>query len=459
MAGPWDNVNLPSGPTPASYGGRLVDFSGIGNLYSDYAQGQAQQQQLNLMNMFKGGLPTDAQGNIDQGKLIDAYLKAKGGEAVPGMLQQLLRQRAISANESEGQAPFMPSTSAGAGSASRVAENTPQTGEDTMRGGPPVQQATEGMISAVPDSGPNAGRNIAPEVNAAGARTMPGADLVPPSWLAAGRTPQQYADYALRQARNYELAGFPEAGRTWQARGQAVLDTIKQSAEITPEQKEARAAGMSAPDYQSFKKTSEAAGEATGKRIGEVITEGGAPARTALNAINVMDDAFTRAGNHLFTGPGAEHVLHIKQAAANWFGADLRFAQGVAEADTITKLNAQLAAASAKAMTARPSQLEFLSFQKNNPGLMNSAAGSKILLSILRQTNQQKIDLGRLAMDPRNRANWAAVEDAYYKAHPIETPFAVQPPAHKIEYLKAHPDTAKQFDEVFGLGSAARVLR
>jgi hypothetical protein len=101
------------------------------------------------------------------------------------------------------------------------------------------QQATEGMISAVPDSGPNAGRNMAPEINAAGTRALPGADLVPPSWLAAGRTPQDYANHSFQQARRYELSGFPEADRTWQARDQAVLDAIKQAAEPTPEQKQA----------------------------------------------------------------------------------------------------------------------------------------------------------------------------------------------------------------------------
>ena len=213
------------------------------------------------MDMFKNGLPKDPSGNIDQPAMIEAYLKLKGGEAVPGMLQQLLRQRAIAANEREDAGQTSPRDSSpqyeGSGTSSRYPGSP--SGEDTMSGSestrePPANapyglnaqgrpaQATEGIISAVPTSGPNAGRNIAPQINAAGARTQPGADLVPPAMLARGVTPQQYADYAMRQARNYELAGFPEAGRTWQARAQGVLDSIKQAAELRPHRSEARSA-------------------------------------------------------------------------------------------------------------------------------------------------------------------------------------------------------------------------
>jgi hypothetical protein len=76
----------------------------------------------------------------------------------------------------------------------------------------------------------------------------------------------------------------------------------------------------------------------------------------------------------------------------------------------------------------------------------------------MRQAAEQDIALGRLAMDPRNLRNWAAVEEGFYRNHPIESPFAVQPPESAIAHLKTNPGTAKQFDEMFGLGSAAKVL-
>ncbi len=314
----WDNVALPLPPRPNSYAAPLVDFSAIGNLGNDYFQGQQQNRQLQALNAFPNGLPRDPNtGQIDQNAMLQTYAKIKGADAVPGLLPLLLRQQALSQNEQPDMpaAPFMPQRS-------RQAENTPQSGEDTMSGGPPVVQATEGMISAVPDTGPNAGRNIAPEVNAAGIRAMPGAALVPPNMLAAGVTPQAYADYALKEARRYNLSGYPEAGKTWQARGQAVLDAIKQAAEIPTEAKLAAREGMSVPEYQSVVKGQEAVGGAVGKRVGEVVEAGGLPARHTINTLDIMEDALNRAGRNITTGPGAAEFLRLKQAAQAWLPGD-----------------------------------------------------------------------------------------------------------------------------------------
>jgi hypothetical protein len=161
----WDNINLPSGPTPNSYAGRLVDFSNVGNLYGDYAKGQLLQNQLQQQNAFPQGLPKDAQGNLDYNSIAQTLAKIGG---VPGALQALpLLQSKQWLDLYRNQGP-------------------PPTGEEEPQPQPrarqpisvpptgiPVQQATEGMISAVPQSGPNAGRNIAPEVNAAGATGTP----------------------------------------------------------------------------------------------------------------------------------------------------------------------------------------------------------------------------------------------------------------------------------------------
>jgi hypothetical protein len=85
---------------------------------------------------------------------------------------------------------------------------------------------------------------------------------------------------------------------------------------------------------------------------------------------------------------------------------------------TVSKLNAQLAAAAAKAMTARPSQLEFRAFMQNNPGLMTSVQGSRYLISVLRQASEQDIGLSRKAMDKRSWDRWSEVEDKFYKRQP-----------------------------------------
>ena len=137
-----------------------------------------------------------------------------------------------------------------------------------------------------------------------------------------------------------------------------------------------------------------------------------------------MDDAITRAGPNLTTGPGAEYMLKLKQAAQNWLGVDLK---GLPEAEVVTKLNAQLAAQAAKAMTARPSQLEFKAFMANNPGLQNSVAGTKYLIDVLRQATTQDIQLGQLASRVQDPRAWPAVEDRFYQQNPIKSPFSGQP--------------------------------
>jgi hypothetical protein len=78
-------------------------------------------------------------------------------------------------------------------------------------------------------------------------------------------------------------------------------------------------------------------------------------------------------------------------------------------------------------MTARPSQSEFLAFQRANPGLMTSVKGSLYLISVLRQATQQDVELSRKAMNTRNLSNWTDIEDQHYAKNPIKSPFTGKP--------------------------------
>jgi hypothetical protein len=131
-----------------------------------------------------------------------------------------------------------------------------------------------------------------------------------------------------------------------------------------------------------------------------------------------MDTALTLGGNNISTGPAARQVLDAKKAINNVFPGTFK---NVAEAETVDKLNAQLASAAAKAMTARPSQLEFKAFMANNPGLTTTKDGSKILLDIMRQTKQQDIALSQLAqtITPGNMHQWTDIENKFYRDHPL----------------------------------------
>ena len=177
------------------------------------------------------------------------------------------------------------------------------------------------------------------------------------------------------------------------------------------------------PQVQGSLKQYEGAGTAIGKRIGEAVEAGGTGARHTVNVLGVMEDALRRGGDHIFSGPGSEMALKVKQAAAN-LGFDVK---GTTESETVSKLNAQLAAAAAKAMTARPSQLEFRAFMSNNPGLMTSTKGSLYLISVLRQATEQDIGLSREAMKKGNWDNWTEVEDRFYAKNSIKSPFSGKP--------------------------------
>jgi hypothetical protein len=177
------------------------------------------------------------------------------------------------------------------------------------------------------------------------------------------------------------------------------------------------------PQVQGSLKQYEGAGAAVGKRIGEAVESGGTAARHTVNILNTIEESLRRGGDHMFTGPGNEMALKVKQAAAN-LGYDIK---GTTESEVVQKLNTQLASAAAKAMTARPSQLEFLNFVRANPGLMTSTKGSLYLISVLRQATEQDIGLSRKAMDKRNWDSWGSVEDAHYKANPIKSPFSGKP--------------------------------
>ena len=107
--------------------------------------------------------------------------------------------------------------------------------------------------------------------------------------------------------------------------------------------KEAATAGLTPLDYQERMKGQEAVGTAIGGRVAEAITAGGKPARDTLNDLNSIQDAVRQGGDNIKYGPGAEYWNKAKQVLNNIYPQ-----QGLAEADTIEKMNARLAAAAAK---------------------------------------------------------------------------------------------------------------
>lgn len=195
------------------------------------------------------------------------------------------------------------------------------------------------------------------------------------------------------------------------------------------------------PEFEGDVKGREELYGAANKAIGGVVAEhieaGGKSARDKLNALDSIESSVRAFGPNVVTGPHAEFALRAKEALngiglnADWIN------KGLPETEVVQKMNAQLASASAKAMTGRPTQFEFASWQKNNPGLLTSKQGTLALTDILRQQAQNDIDLGKLAQNKKNWDNWPEVVDKFYETHGLTNPLTGKPMRDEIAASKA----------------------
>lgn len=282
-------------------------------------------------------------------------------------------------------------------------------------GAPPVQMAQAG--SAAP------GQRAPIEQAGALAMVPKGADA-----RAFAQRMQEAARELREKARREGIAGIPSKARedqaaTYDKNAEAILKELAEGARPTNPSKEARDPAIIAAAAQ--KKTVEALAEAKVKNVATRI-EAIKPARDTVQVLDEMDSALTHGWDHISTGPGARQMLEVKKAINNFLPGTF---QNVTEAETVDKLNAQLAAAAAKAMTARPSQLEFKAFMANNPGLLTSREGSKVLIDLLRQQKQQEVRLGIMAdkFDPNGGKSWSETEEKFYNDNPIISPSTHKP--------------------------------
>ena len=488
MAAPWDNVQLAPPPSAPSYNAPNIGIqlgALLGNLPADFQAAQQAARQRQLQQMFADpNSPASqalARAGIDRSSLPGQLIAATGAEGAMPLAQRQISGQVYSQimggsgaggdiygailGQESGNRDNVGDSSAGAIGPGQILPSTfnqyarpgedirnPDTnravsrrilddymnryGGDASRAavayysGPgnvaPPSSPTPWIENKQPKGGPSVAQYVAQVQSRMGGQQQTPADIgqmdprrMSPEFadrLEAG------ADQLRKSAGALSASGFPEgAGKAQQDRADKLS---AQAAEIRK--------FLADREQQKFGvgiKGEEAAvsevGKAQGGRMGEDIPAGGPPARRTLNILNTMDDAITRAGPNLTTGPGAEYMLKLKQAAQNWLpGLDFK---GLPEAEVVTKLNAQLAAQAAKAMTARPSQLEFRAFMQNNPGLQNSVAGTKYLIDVLRQATTQDIQLGQLASRVQDPRSWPQVEDRFYQQNPIKSPFSGKP--------------------------------
>jgi len=226
--------------------------------------------------------------------------------------------------------------------------------------------------------------------------------------------------------------------------------------------------------YQQQQESAKKIGENTGGAIGEgaagAIKAGGQGAQQELNQLSTMQDALTFGGKGVNSGPWAQQVVSLKETL-NGLGIDTSWVKnGLPESEVITKLNSQLASSATKALASRPSQFEFQTMLKNNPGLLNTKEGTMALISILKQSTLQDIGLGQMAHTVTPDTNWDSVVSNYYKSHPLVSPFtgkpmtgALQEFAGKIDpkaiqMLREKPESAHQFDQHFGIPGLSQYI-
>ncbi|MET3483111.1 hypothetical protein [Methylobacterium sp. 1973] len=165
-------------------------------------------------------------------------------------------------------------------------------------------------------------------------------------------------------------------------------------------------------------------GDAIGTDLADYI--GAArPARDKMAALNILEDAWKAGGDKITTGPMADRVLGLKQFARGSLG--LNIGDDIAPSELISKIGTQLATADAKSLTARPTQFDFATYLRNNPGLTLTPEGNAALINIKKQQAQHELDLAALARRKENWENWDDVIADYDRKHPINSPLTGRP--------------------------------
>jgi hypothetical protein len=299
-----------------------------------------------------------------------------------------------------------------------IAEGTTQRqGNETA----PVRVAQAGPALQPPGPVPTGAPTFQRPGIAAPAANEPASAVIPRGWrgneqgfiAALEDQASRYDRYATAATiAKQNAAPYTDKAKALRDQAKTIRDSMIKSREPTDTEKERATAGIPDPaEYAAYMKTAEAVGTAKGKRISEIVEAGGKASYDKLRTINFMQQAVEHGGKDISFGPASEGWLKFKQAANNLFPG---LFNGVPESEVLQKLNAALAAESTKSLSPRPSQLEFRTFVANNPGLLTSQAGTKILLNYLAQTTHQDINLSRHAMNEKNWKNWSDVEDKFY---------------------------------------------
>ncbi len=182
-----------------------------------------------------------------------------------------------------------------------------------------------GIIPNGPDQGRTSGPPFAPRLPREGAPPAqapqmpaqapggPGIELVPQPWRERGYGPQQYADWLMSRARNHAMAGDTEGAKVLQAQAEPLYKAIGQAAELTPEQKNARAAGMSPLEFERAKELQKTDVGLYSKLYAGLSAMGNTAAQS-LPQIHAAQSIINHPS--FYSGPWADKVLAGRQLLA-----------------------------------------------------------------------------------------------------------------------------------------------
>lgn len=89
----YDNISLGSAPGAGSYAAPLVNFGALSELPAAYQQGNQDARTRALQGAFREGLPRDAQGNLDIGKMSETLAKLGGADAAMPLINLGIQQQ------------------------------------------------------------------------------------------------------------------------------------------------------------------------------------------------------------------------------------------------------------------------------------------------------------------------------------------------------------------------------
>ncbi|MGY2052416.1 hypothetical protein [Methylobacterium sp. JK268] len=164
-------------------------------------------------------------------------------------------------------------------------------------------------------------------------------------------------------------------------------------------------------------------GESRASVINTHIQKGDA-AEQRIQTLDQMRAALDAAGPNLTTGPLGEGVLRAKQALGGALGTTL---PGTSATEMFNNMGPILAGEAARAITARPAQIEFTTNLNAKPGLMNSPEGNRAMMDVMRQRAVIDKDLSDIAARAPDTDTFLKQRDTYLTEHQMINPFTGQP--------------------------------